>query len=40
VVALVICWIRKAPSSTPMNEPRPPKRLAPPSTTAVMQLSV
>ena len=32
----LICWISAAPASAPMKAPRPPKMLAPPSTTAVM----
>ena len=40
VVDVMISWIRTAPSSAPMNEPRPPKMLAPPRTTAVMLVSV
>src|SRR5260370_19869215 len=35
-VAAVISWIKTAPASAPKNEPRPPKMLAPPSTTAQM----
>ncbi len=35
-VALSTWWSSTAPSSVPTNVPRPPSRLVPPSTTAVM----
>src|ERR1700722_7250744 len=40
VVAEFTSWINKAPNNTPRNEPRPPNRLAPPSTTAATLPSV
>jgi hypothetical protein len=37
---LMITFRNRAPTTAPMNEPRPPKRLAPPSTAAAMLVSV
>ena len=39
-VAVTISWMRQAPRKAPTNDPRPPKMLAPPSTTAVMLVRV
>ena len=37
---LMMTFRNSAPTSAPMNEPRPPSRLAPPSTAAAMLVSV
>ena len=37
---LMITFRNSAPTTAPMNEPRPPSRLAPPSTAAAMLVSV
>ena len=39
-VVVVISWMSTTPASAPMNDPRPPKMLAPPRTTAEMLCSV
>ena len=36
---LLIIWMIKAPSTTPRAEPRPPERLAPPTTAAAITLN-
>ena len=40
VVTLSSCSTSTAPNSAPMKDPRPPKMLVPPSTTAVTEASV
>ena len=40
VVAFSTWTLRPAPMSVPMKVPRPPRRLVPPSTTAVIDVSV
>ena len=40
VVAFSTWTLSPAPISVPMNVPRPPSRLVPPSTTAVIEVSV
>ena len=40
VVTFSSCSTSTAPNSAPMNEPRPPEMLVPPSTTAVTEASV